>query len=181
MSTGGAVLTGGRASRFGRDKALALLNGRSLVAHVADRLRPRVVRLVTCGGRARLPGVPHLADQPRPDLGPLGGLCAALLDARREGLEWVLSAGCDTPNLDDRLLDDLLEARAPAYVASLPILGLWPTGCAGDLAEWLETDARHSVRGWAERIGARPVQAEGEIANINTPADLAHLAKQETR
>lgn len=181
MTTLGAILTGGRASRFGSDKAMALLDGQALVAHVADRLRPRVGRLVTCGGTARLPDLVHLADRPLPGLGPLGGLCAALVEARREGLDWVLSAGCDTPHLDDQVLDELLEAREPRYVASLPILGLWPASCSGDLARWLGTDSKRSVRGWAERIGASPMAAVKPIANVNMTSDLQRLAERSSR
>ena len=175
MRTGGAILTGGRARRFGDDKAMALFQGRPLVAHIAERLGARVERLVTCGGPARLTGVRHLADWPTQGLGPLGGLCAALIDARDAGMGRVLSVGCDTPLLPDDLLDELLDGPAPAFVATLPLIGVWPSGDADALARWLVTDPRRAMRGWAERIEARAIEPREPIANVNTPDDLRRL------
>ncbi|MBA4355105.1 MAG: molybdenum cofactor guanylyltransferase, partial [Novosphingobium sp.] len=36
----------------------------------------------------------------------------------------------------------------------------------------LEGDGRHSMRAFAEAVGARAVRLEQNPANINTPADL---------
>lgn len=181
MRTGGAILAGGEARRFGSDKAMALFEGRPLVAHIANRLRPRVERLVICGGDARLVHVRHLPDRPRPGLGPLGGLCAALIDAGQAGVERVLSVGCDTPVLPDPLLDELLDSQAPAFVATLPLIGVWPSEHADALARWLLTDPRRSMRGWAERIGARAIEPRDAIANVNTPDDLRRLEARGVR
>ena len=177
MRLGGAILTGGRASRFGSDKAMALWQGRPLIEHVADRLRPRVERLVTCGGEARLVGIPHLADRPHGGLGPLGGLCAALADAREAGIDRVLSVGCDTPVLPDDLLDRLLAAPAPAILATVPLIGIWRSDAADALANWLLSDPRRSMRGWAAWCGAIVLTAAEPIANVNTLADLWALSK----
>lgn len=181
MRTGGAIVAGGEARRFGSDKAMALFEGRPLVAHIADRLRPRVERLVICGGEARLPGVRHLPDRPTPGLGPLGGLCAALIDAGEAGIDRVVSVGCDTPVLSDGLLYELLDSQVPAYVATLPLIGAWPSEHADALARWLLTDPRRSMRGWAERIGARAIEPGDAIANINTPDDLRRLEGKHAR
>jgi molybdopterin-guanine dinucleotide biosynthesis protein A len=45
----GAIIAGGKATRFGSDKAAALLNGRPLIEHVADGLREQVDALIVCG------------------------------------------------------------------------------------------------------------------------------------
>lgn len=181
MRTGGAILAGGEARRFGSDKAMALFEGRPLVAHIADRLRPRVEHLVICGGEERLAGVRHLPDRPKPGLGPLGGLCAALDDARHAGIEWVVSVGCDTPVLSDDLLAQLLNSPARAFVATLPLIGVWPSDQADELARWLLTDPRRSMRGWAERIGAHAIEPRDTIANVNTPDDLRRLEARGAR
>ncbi|MFM9978832.1 MAG: NTP transferase domain-containing protein, partial [Sphingomonadaceae bacterium] len=38
MTRLGAIIAGGQSSRFGADKAQAMLDGRALLEHVADRL-----------------------------------------------------------------------------------------------------------------------------------------------
>ncbi len=181
MRPGGAILAGGQARRFGSDKAMALLDGRTLISHIAERLCPRVERLVICGGDPRLPGVRHLSDRPRPGLGPLGGLCAALADAREAGIDRVVSVGCDTPVLSDGLLDQLTTLWRSAFVATLPLIGVWPSADADELAHWLLTDPRRSMRGWAGRIGARAVEPDIPVANINTPEDLRRLEAKSAR
>ena len=89
----GAVLAGGRSSRFGSDKAAALLEGRRLLDHAATNIAPFVERVVTVGGDE---GVPDL---PAPGLGPLGGIAGALSFAEREGFGSVLTIACDMPRL----------------------------------------------------------------------------------
>ena len=49
----GAIIAGGKATRFGSDKAAALLNGRPLIEHVADGLREQVDALIVCGVHGR--------------------------------------------------------------------------------------------------------------------------------
>ena len=89
----GAIIAGGKATRFGSDKAAAMLNGRPLIEHVADGLREQVDRLIVCG-RA-WPGMDGVEDAPFPDMGPLGGLNAALRYAQQNGFDIVVTAGCD--------------------------------------------------------------------------------------
>lgn len=168
----GAILAGGRSSRFGSDKAEALWRGKPLVEHAADRLRPATDDVILCG-RA-YGGLRAIADRPAVDMGPLGGLNAALHYARAQGFSAVLSLGCDTPDVPDALLDRLRAAAGPAYVARLPVIGHWPAGLAADLDAFLAGDRKHSIRAWAERVGAEAIDWP-DLANINVPADLAAL------
>src|SRR5579872_4815856 len=93
----GAVLAGGRSSRFGSDKAAALIDGRPMLEWVIDALAPQVDDVIICGRAS--PGRISVAYRPRPDLGPLGGLNAALHHAAANGFDAVLSVPCDTPRL----------------------------------------------------------------------------------
>src|SRR3546814_20571783 len=77
----GAVLAGGRSSRFGSDKALAMLDGRTLLDHAAAALGAHVETVVICG--RHVPGMTGLADRPAADMGPLGGLNAATHQSRK--------------------------------------------------------------------------------------------------
>lgn len=171
MKTLGAVLSGGKARRFGSDKAEAMLHGRALIEHAIEALRPHCDALVIVGRRSPLG--PSVEDWPGPDMGPLGGLGGALHHALRRGFDQVLTSPVDCVRLPADLRA-LLEP-APACLADQPVIGLWPARAAGALEELLFSDARHSVYGFAERIGARMVKPAVPPANVNTPDDLDRL------
>lgn len=171
MSRLGAVIAGGRASRFGSDKAMALWQGRPLIDHAIAALRPFADEIIVCG-RAH-DGVASVADRPAPDMGPLGGICAALHHARTHGHDAVLTVGCDTPLLPGPLFERL-TADAPAFVAQLPLIGCWPTGLAAGLDAFLAEDRKHAIRAWADAAGAQAIDWPG-LANVNEPGDLAGI------
>ena len=169
----GAIFAGGQARRFGSDKAMALLDGTPLLAHVVARLAPQVDTLVVVG--RDWPGLMRIDDRPHPGLGPLGALAGVLAYARAEGFTDVLTSGCDLPDTPKDLFDSL--APAPAVVDGQPLLGLWPTSLAETLLKHLEATDDRSMRGWIAHSGARAIALPYALANINTPADLAALAR----
>ena len=169
----GVVLAGGQATRFGSDKALAEVGGHTLLARAVDLLSGWC-EYVVVAGRETAPA-PTLPDWPRAGMGPLGGIAAALHLAADEGYEAVLSIGVDAPDLPDDLL--ALLAPAPAYLAAQPVVGLWPVSALGAIEAILEGSGKHSMRAFAEAVGASAVQLAANPANINTPADLAASEK----
>ena len=169
----GVVLAGGQSSRFGSDKALAELAGHTLLVRAVDLLSGWCEHVVVAG-RETAPA-PTLPDWPHPHMGPLGGIAAALHHAADEGYTAVLSIGVDAPDLPDDLRD--LLAPAPAYLAQQPVIGLWPVSALAALEDILEGTGKHSMRAFAEAIGARAVNLSEEPANINTPVDLAAAEK----
>jgi molybdopterin-guanine dinucleotide biosynthesis protein A len=171
----GAILAGGRASRFGSNKALALYRGEALIVHAARTLGAQADAIVVCGGETVLPGALYLPDRPEAGLGPLGGLAAALFHARQHGFAGVVSTGCDTPLLPAGLVERLREGNGAAYVEGMPLIGWWPSDLTEALDAFLQQDSRRSMRGWAAAAGARAVHLPEPIANINTPGDLAAL------
>lgn len=166
----GAVLAGGRSSRFGSDKALALHDGLPLIRHAIDALASQCEAVVVVG--RDYPGVTSIPDWPVPDCGPLGGLAGVFRHALETGNDYVLTCGVDSYGLPSDLLERL--SPAPGFAASQPVLGLWPAAAAGTLEQMFNED-RLSVFAFAERIGARPVKLAIEPANVNTPDDLARL------
>ena len=165
----GAVLAGGQSLRFGSDKALAMLDGLTLLDRAVSSLA-QLCDAVVVVGRETAPAA-TLPDRPRAGMGPLGGLAAALHHAGEGGYTAVLSCSVDSLGLDAGLRDAL--EPAPAYVSSQPVIGLWPASASPVLDALLAGEGRHSMRSFAEAIGARPVQFSHNPANINTPADLA--------
>ncbi|WCT74460.1 molybdenum cofactor guanylyltransferase [Sphingomonas naphthae] len=165
----GAVLAGGRSSRFGSDKAMAQLHGRPLIDHVIDSLATVTSHIVVCG--RPYGGWTSLADRPAPDLGPLGGLAAALHHAATNGFDRVITAPCDTPLLSESLLIRLRDAEGDACLADLPVIGIWRSGATARLEAHLRTTRRRSMRHWSETLRAELLPHPAP-ANINRPADL---------
>jgi molybdopterin-guanine dinucleotide biosynthesis protein A len=89
-----AVLCGGRSKRFGADKALHVVGGRTLLDRVLESLAPARERLLV-GKPYPLEGVRFVPDL-REGRGPLGGLETAL-EAAADG--WLALAACDLPCL----------------------------------------------------------------------------------
>ena len=169
------MLAGGQSSRFGSDKALAELHGHTLLAHAVDSFAGWCEHVVVVG-RETAPA-PTLPDWPRPGMGPLAGIAAALHFARDEGYDAVLTCGVDSAALPEDL--PALLSPAPAYVAGQPVIGLWPASASAVLDGLLESEARHSMLAFAELLGATAVRLAREPANINTPADLAEAEKRD--
>jgi molybdopterin-guanine dinucleotide biosynthesis protein A len=113
----GVILAGGRGSRMdGADKGLVAYQGRPLVEHVIERLRPQVDTLLINANRnidayarygyalVRDSALPGVEDYP----GPLAGIFAALVRATTESVAIV---PCDVPQLPHDLVPRLVAAR----------------------------------------------------------------------
>lgn len=191
----GVILAGGQSRRMGRDKALAVLGGRPLIAHVAARLRPQVTALAISanGEPARFAdlGVPILPDPIVGFPGPLAGVLAGLIWARRSGESLLATVPVDTPFLPHDLVARLTAALGDAEAAVAtsqggadhPTVALWRTDLADDLAAWLAGGGDRAVRAWhSGRRTLNVVFADGggddPFFNINTPADLDRAAER---
>ncbi|MEL7217955.1 MAG: molybdenum cofactor guanylyltransferase, partial [Pseudomonadota bacterium] len=164
----GAILAGGQARRFGSDKAHALHQGRRLIDQVADALGSQSTALIVCGREE--PGYGCIPDKPEKNIGPLGGLNAALQFAEEHGFTHVLSAGVDAPNVPSDLASQL-SGDGASIVSDQPVIGLWPVAIAADLAEFIDEGGR-ALYGFADRVGARQVTIDPPLLNINRPDDL---------
>lgn len=171
----GAVLAGGHSSRFGSDKAYAMLHGRPLIEHAIECLRAHTQLVVVCGRQVAMEHC--LKDRPKSGLGPLGGLNAALHYAAGQGYDGVLSIGCDMPLLPDEIADKLLGCGA-AVVSSQHLIGHWPVALAPHLAAHLHQAKDRSIRKWLEHIQPRHISLSGKvIPNINTLSDLESISQ----
>ncbi len=167
----GAVLAGGKSSRFGSDKALAELDGRTLIARAVDTLSGFCEYVIVVG--RELAPAPTIPDWPRPGMGPLGGIAAALRYAEDEDYESVLTCGVDSVALPQTLLADL--SPPPAYLENQPVIGHWKSSNASLVSAILQSEGRHSMLAFAKAARARAVKCTDAPANINTPADLAAM------
>ena len=172
----GAIIAGGKGTRFGGDKAGAILNGRPLIEHVADGLRGQVDRLILCG--REWPGFDCVEDRPSADLGPLGGLNAALHYARHNGFDEVATAGCDVLPVAE-FPRQLTDGKA-IYVDGHYLFGVLPAGLAPQLDRHLSQQTNLSMRHWIAEIDARAIRFDEAFYNLNTPSDVAEYAAQMT-
>ena len=104
------ILAGGRSSRFGRDKLAEPIDGRPLLEHAIDAVRPiagRILVVVAPGAAPTLPPGTTLVHDPRPFEGPLAGLLAGLREAEDPV---VLAVGGDTPDLVVAVVESMLDA-----------------------------------------------------------------------
>jgi molybdopterin-guanine dinucleotide biosynthesis protein A len=113
----GFVLTGGRSSRMGRDKALlpvdgSTASGRTLVEQIAARVRAAAGSVTLIGSPERYAGLglPVAADLIG-DCGPIGGVYTAL---KISSAPWNLIVACDMPAVTTGLLAALLDAARDA-------------------------------------------------------------------
>lgn len=172
----GAIIAGGKATRFGSDKAAALLHGRPLIEHVADGLHGQVDRLILCG--REWTGFDCVEDRPSPDMGPLGGLNAALFYAQQNGFDEVATAGCDVLPVPE-FPREIADGKA-IYIDGNYLFGVWPVGLAPLLDRHLSQQQNLSMRHWIAEIGAQAVQSGEAFYNLNTPLDLEEYAAQMT-
>lgn len=173
----GAIIAGGKATRFGSDKAAAVLNGRPLIEHVADGLRKQVDKIIVCG-RA-WPGMDSVDDAPFADMGPLGGLNAALIYAQQNGFDAVVTAGCDVvpvPELPRNLPDG-----CAVYIDGHYLFGVWPVALAPVLDRHLRNQDDLSMRSWITLTGAQAIMSSDIFHNLNTPLELAQYAAQQSQ
>ena len=170
----GAIIAGGKAARFGGDKAGAILNGRPLIEHVADGLRGQVDRLILCG--REWPGFDCVEDRPSADMGPLGGLNAALYYAQQNRFDEVATAGCDVLPVAE-FPRELTDGKA-IYIDGHYLFGVWPVQLAPLLDRHLSKQTNLSMRHWIAGIDARAIRSGETFHNLNTPLDVAEYATQ---
>jgi len=187
----GVVLCGGRSQRFGSDKALALVDGTTLLERTLGLLGQRCGRLLAATGTsaryaaelARHGGVEVVLDS-APDLGPLGGLEASLASAGPSATH-LLAVACDLPNLDTDVLDALVErARASGADAVLwrdaggvhPLLACYHTSVLGAVRAALARGERRLVSfhgGFAAESGESPAVRPLTVAYLEASSSGA--------
>lgn len=188
----GLLLAGGLARRMGGgDKPLRTIAGRSILAHVIERLAPQCDGLVVNanGDPARFAdyGLPVVADSVPDFAGPLAGILAGLdwMAVHRPETEWLVSVAADTPFIPDDLVARLHEARetqgVPLACAASggwthPVIGLWPVRLRADLRHALTVEDERKIDRWTARHGCAsaewPVTPVDPFFNANKPEDL---------
>lgn len=183
------ILAGGKATRMGGgDKPLKEIAGRSILAHVIERVggsAPVVLNANADLTRFSAYGLPVVPDARGDFPGPLAGILA--------GLDWaaantdagdLLSVPGDCPFMPRDLAARLDAARVAAGLPlacarsggwTHPVIGLWPLSIREALRAALDAGERKIDR-FTARFGCAtaewPVEGYDPFFNVNTPEDL---------
>lgn len=190
------ILAGGRSSRFGCDKALALLDGQPLIERLASIVADWGLPVTAVADRRdkyAFLGLRTIIDQV-PDRGPIGGLHAALCDLCHvdpgggECRKALLLLSCDLVDLRQHWIEQLSASLAERPDASAcafqsvdgrwhPMPGLYAETCLPIVQQALSVnDRRHrSMQALLRASGALPVRIPQDwpsLVQVNTRTDL---------
>ncbi len=186
----GAVLAGGKSTRFGRNKALQEFRGKRFVELAVESLGVFCSPVMVVANDLqpyRTLGVTLVRDLIAHQ-GPLGGIHTALLFSP---CEWVLVKATDMPFLEPGLAQLIIGARNgyDAVVPKLgefyePLLALYNRRCLPPIARQLETPGERQIVKFFRKIRIRSVPEEEwrkvdpegiSFRNVNTLSDLAEI------
>ena len=115
------VLAGGQSTRMGRDKALLVVHGRTLVEHMVEKLHGLGLTARICGSRPDLAQFAEVVADNFAQCGPLAGIEAALAVSDSE---MNLFVPVDLPGLPAEFLHWLMaRAETSQAVATIPRFG----------------------------------------------------------
>jgi molybdopterin-guanine dinucleotide biosynthesis protein A len=205
-----AILAGGRACRFeGRDKSALVVGGRTILERqLAQLSRVAGLREIFLVGRRHRDGDPvrparatrgrlrreghrgpaaRVIDDLMPDCGPLGGIHAALTEARGAA---VFVVACDMPFIEADLVEHLFDLARDADLVLPrsergyhPLCAVYTRACLEPIARRL-ANGRLKVMDLADELRTRVIASDELekfgardrlLANVNTPADYATL------
>lgn len=189
----GLVLAGGRSSRFGSDKALAPLGGRSLLERAVQTLAPSVSDIAVnarpqsaAEADARRLGFSVLHDRQGLSRGPLAGIVSGLEWSGSLEAEWMISLPCDVVSVPSYAMERLIAAAGKANGAYAvtsdgpqSLCAVWPVESKNALEAALITGMHPPVRDMLKLMGAAAVSFDeaGAFFNINTQDDLLAAEK----
>ena len=113
------ILAGGQSRRFGSDKALAQIQGRTLLARNVTALQAWTSQITIVARKSDQYAFQQIRviSDIQSGLGPLGGLFTALTDATSTPVastSWILMTSCDLCQLQSPWLDQLLAQAQTA-------------------------------------------------------------------
>jgi molybdopterin-guanine dinucleotide biosynthesis protein A len=194
VQASGVIMAGGVSRRLGRDKALEVVGGKTLIGRVVDTLTPLTTEVVAVFNRREqaaamsLPAHVRVVTDRYPGGGSLGGIFSGLCAS---SASWSLVVACDMPFLNPRLLRYLLTLAADvdAVVPRLggrpePLHGLYSKACVTPFERSLR-EGQLKIAPALEAMRVRYVE-EADIEgvdprhlsffNINNEADLEEAA-----
>ena len=178
------ILCGGKSSRMGRDKGLAMLQEKHFIDHIISGINEvsKEIVLVTQNSEYSRFGLPIVNDHYK-DKGPLGGIHAALKHTKQER---ILILSCDIPLLDASVLKRLIAEKKTADIIFAetatnwhPLIGIYSKRILKNLEAHLEKDQLR-LFDFIKTNNYRALNFTEKRAftNINTPEVLARVEQE---
>ncbi len=185
-SLSAAILAGGKSSRMGRNKALVEVDGKPMIAHVADTIGKHIDNIVVIGSPSEdynFLQLPVVADAVE-SCGPLAGIFTAV---QQTSAQYCLVVACDLPFLSEALVKflsencrgyDILAFESDSGVE--PLCAIYSKKCLPAIEAQLK-NKRHKVSALFDLVNTRIVRMEPGLAfydrraflNVNTPGELS--------
>ncbi len=183
----GVILAGGQSRRFGSNKALALLHGKSLIQYVTETVAAifnDCLLVTNAPEQYDFLNIPMIRDQYQ-DSGPLAGIHAALLQISTSR---AFVVACDMPNLSPELIRYICNINEQEYDVIIPwlekgqepLFGIYHKKSLAVIDSYLQQKDCQIIRALEDlqvrRVGEEEILSiTGDLAcfkNINRPADL---------
>ncbi|MGL4577614.1 MAG: molybdenum cofactor guanylyltransferase MobA [Shewanella xiamenensis] len=185
------ILAGGLARRMGGDdKGLVELNGKAMIEHTIERIKPQVKEILINANRNQTRyaefGFTVLSDEHTGFLGPLAGMITAMGHTQAD---YLLVVPCDCPllprDLVARLLASIEANDAELAVASdgereQPVVMLLKPSLRESMTAFLEAGERKIDFWYAKHRFAVAAFADqpNAFVNVNTPEQKQRLAAE---
>ncbi len=178
------ILSGGKSTRFGKDKATVIYKGIPLILHIVKSIQPIASTITIVAdkpGKYEYLGLRTIGDTIKWK-GPIGGLQAAILDRNHEG--WFFLTSCDLMGIRLRWLQNLLlvhrdNADIIAYKSDIwePLFTLYHTSIINIVNHTLsmEGEALWKIFEQVTCISLPYPDDWNRSININTQKDLENF------
>ncbi|ENQ3108432.1 molybdenum cofactor guanylyltransferase [Bacillus sp. 491mf] len=193
MKIAGIVLAGGRSSRFGEPKALAIWQGKTFVEHSIDALKEVATDIVVISHPDITNDLSHILNVPVvEDLelykgnGPLAGFVTGM---EYTSADWYIVAPCDTPNVSKEWALELIERADEPYEAIVPLvegrkqplLALYHYKVKEKIEQLLKEEKR-SMQGLLSQCNVQYVAVEETdiFVNVNTKEEYNELQRKKS-
>lgn len=178
------IITGGKSSRMGTDKANLIFNKKTFLTYIIDALKPlnKTIKLVSSLKQHQNLGYNIVIDIEK-EKGPVCGITSALNDSKTD-LNIILS--CDIPFIKTILLEWLLKNHSNNYEATIvccngkkmPLIAIYNTTCKTIFNTHLKNEQlklMNVLKDLKVNFIEVPEQWKKQVTNINTMEQLNTL------
>lgn len=187
MDITGIILCGGKSSRMGGDKAMIDFQGKRMVEHVLENIKPICKEILISANDEKFDefGHPVVPDQWL-DFGPAAGIQSSL---EKSGTELNLIISCDLPLASTEMLQylyqfsEFAEITVPRVDTHLqPLCGYYKTGIRNRFRQYLlsgEKSPQFLIQNFNLRIITSEMMPgfnmQLELKNFNEPRDIQYF------
>jgi len=180
----GIILSGGKSSRMGSDKAMLKLNGLTFIECIINAMKPIVskIMIVSDFDNHNYFGCQKVEDSLK-DAGPLSGLYSGL---KNSTTQFNLVLSCDIPLIKIEVLRKLVESdyqnfdvtQIQSDKKSMPLIAIYKKDCMTKCLELLEQNERR-LRVAVAQFKTKSIDIDSSlnqyVKNVNTKEDLIAL------